>query len=122
MDRTEVGGWLPQRGAAIAGYPNRRARIFGTLFTGVWLLYLISAVAYLFSHHYSAPYIAGGLAIIVVFSALYVILVPSWPTPSRYSQPGLAVLALLAVTGCVFYGPAGLVSLWIFMATEKKKK
>jgi two-component system sensor histidine kinase DesK len=117
MDRTEVGGWLPQRGAAIAGYPNRRARIFGTLFTGVWLLYLISAVSYLFSHHYSAPYIAGGLAIIVVFSALYVIMVPNWPTPSRYSRPGLAVLALLTVTGCVFYGPAGLVSLWIFMAS-----
>jgi two-component system sensor histidine kinase DesK len=87
------------------------------LFTGVWLLYLVSGVSYLFSHHYSAPYIAGGLSIIVVFSALYAILVPAWPTPSRYAQPGLAVLALLAVAGCVFYGPTGLVALWIFMAS-----
>ena len=116
MDRTDSGGQLPQRGV-VAGYPNRRARIAGTVFTGVWLLYLISGVAYLLSHHYSAPYIAGGLAIIGVFSALYAILVPSWPTPSRYALPGLAALALLAVAGCVFYGPAGLVGLWIFMAS-----
>jgi two-component system sensor histidine kinase DesK len=87
------------------------------VFTGVWLLYLVSGVAYLFSHHYSPPYIAGGLAIIVVFSALYAVLVPSWPTPSRYALPGLAALALLATAGCVFYGPTGLVALWIFMAS-----
>ncbi len=116
MDRTDTGGQLPQRGV-VAGYPNRRARILGIIFTGVWLLYLISAVAYLFSHHYSAPAIAGGLAIIVTFSVLYAVLVPTWPTPSRYAQPGLAVLAVLAVAGCLFYGPTGLAALWIFMAS-----
>ena len=116
MDRTDVGGQLPQRGV-VAGYSNRRARIAGIVFTGVWLLYLVSGVAYLVSHHYSAPYIAGGLAIIVVFSVLYAILVPTWPTPSRYALPGLAVLALLAIAGCVFYGPTGLIALWIFMAS-----
>ncbi len=116
MDRKHAGEQLPPRGV-VAGYPNRRARIAGILFTGVWLLYLVSGVAYLFSHHYSAPYIAGGLAIIVTFSVLYAILVPSWPAPSRYALPGLAVLALLAVAACVFYGPTGLVALWIFMAS-----
>ncbi len=116
MDRTDAGGQLPQRGV-VAGYPNRRARLGGAVFSGIWLLYLLSGVAYLFSHHYGAPYIAGGLTIIVVFSGLYMALVPSWPTPSRYALPGLAVLALLAVAGCVFYGPTGLVALWIFMAS-----
>jgi two-component system sensor histidine kinase DesK len=87
------------------------------VFTGVWLLYLIGAVTYLFSHHYSPLYIAGGLAIITVFCAIYMILVPNWPTPSRYALPGLTILALLAIAACIFYGPTGLLALWIFMGS-----
>ena len=116
MDRTDTGRQLSQR-AAVTGYPNRRARIAGVVFTGVWLLYLIEGVPHFFTHHYSAPYIAGGVAIIVVFSALYLVLVPGWPTPRRYAMPGLAALALLTVLGCVFYGSDGLVALWIFMSS-----
>ena len=116
MDRTDNGQRLSQR-AAVSGYPNRRARIAGVVFTGVWLLYLIQGIAHLFSRHYSPLYTAGGVAIIVVFSVLYVVLVPFWSTPHRYAVPGLAVLALLAVLGCVFYGSSGLVALWIFMAS-----
>lgn len=116
MDRTDAGGGL-LRGRHIAGYQSRAARIAGVVFTGVWLLYLVSAVAYLLSHRYSALYIAGGLTIIAVFSAIYVILVPNWPAPSRYARPGLAALALLAGAGCVFYGAAGLTALWIFMSS-----
>ena len=116
MDGTEASGGQFPRGP-FAGYQNRRARIFGTLFTGVWLLYLIGAVVPLVTGHYSAVYVAGGLALIVVFSALYLFLVPMWPCPRRYSQAGLVVLALLSVLGCVFYGSTGLVALWIFMSS-----
>ncbi len=116
MDSADIAGKLP-RGMRPAGYQTKGARIAGALFTGVWLLYLVGAVAYLFSHHYSPLYIAGGLAIIVAFSAIYVVLVPNWPAGSRYTLPGLVALALLAVTGCVFYGAAGLVALWIFMSS-----
>ncbi len=98
-------------------YQNRAARIAGVVFTGVWLFYLIGMVSYLFTHHYSAPYIAAGLTIIVVFSALYLILVPNWPAPRRYTLPGLAVLALLATAACVIYGGTGAVALWIFMGS-----
>jgi len=116
MDRTGANWKLP-RGGVAAGYRSRTGRIFGHVFTGVWLLYLIPVVPHLFSHHYSALYIAGGMAILVVFSVLYVVLVPSWPMSNKYALPGLAALALLATAACVFYGPTGLVALWIFMSS-----
>jgi hypothetical protein len=105
------------RRIGLRGYPSRGARIAGTVFTGVWLLYLIGGVSYLVSHRYSALYIGAGLAIIVVFSALYLILVPNWPSPGRYRWSGLAALALLAVVFCVFYGQTGAVALWIFVSS-----
>jgi len=100
-----------------SAYPNRGALIAGTFFTGVWLLYLISAVAWLVSHHYSAPYVAGGLAIIAMFCVLYLVLVPTWPTPAPYKLPGLAALALIAAIFCLFYGQTGAVGLWIFVSS-----
>jgi two-component system sensor histidine kinase DesK len=105
------------RRIGLRGYPSRGARIAGTVFTGVWLLYLIGGVSYLVSHPYSALYIGAGLAIIVVFSALYLILVPNWPSRGRYRRSGLAALALLAVVFCVFYGQTGAVALWIFVSS-----
>jgi two-component system sensor histidine kinase DesK len=71
----------------------------------------------LFSRHYSSLYIAVGVTIIVAFSVLYLVLVPNWPMSSRYTLPGLAVLALLATADCVFYGGTGAVALWIFMSS-----
>jgi two-component system, NarL family, sensor histidine kinase DesK len=103
----------------LTGYPNRTARIAGTAFTGIWLIYLIGAVADLVSHHYSALYIGVGLAIIVVFCALYLILVPNWPSSSfdRYKLPGIAALALLTTVFCLFYGQTGAPALWIFVSS-----
>jgi two-component system sensor histidine kinase DesK len=109
--------WTDSRPRYAPGYQNRIAKLAGTLFTGVWLLYLIGPVVDLFTGHYGALYRWGGLAIIVVFSAIYVILVPNWPKPYRYTLSGLAVLALLAGTACVFYGGTGAVTLWIFMSS-----
>ena len=116
MDRTEPDVKLPP-GGRVAGYQSRAARIAGVVFTGVWLLYLIGPVADLFSHHYSPPYIAAGLAIIVVFCVTYLILVPNWAQPYRYTLAGLALLALLATAACVIYGGTGAVALWIFMGS-----
>ncbi len=80
MDRTDAGG-RRLHDAVVAGYQSRGRRIAGVIFTGVWLLYLIGPVVDLFSGHHSTLYVAGGLTIIVVFSALYLVLVPSWPAP-----------------------------------------
>jgi two-component system sensor histidine kinase DesK len=102
---------------AFAGYRNRPGRIAGFVFTGVWLLYLIGPVVDLFTGHYSALYTWGGLAIVAVFAAIYLVLVPNWPQPYRHTLPGLGVLALLATAACVLYGGSGAVALWIFMSS-----
>jgi two-component system, NarL family, sensor histidine kinase DesK len=115
MNRTGAAEDFRPRGAR--GYDTMAGRILGYVFTGVWLLYLIGPVADLFTGHYSALYTWGGLAIILVFSAIYLILVPNWPRPYRYTLPGLAVLALLASVACVIYGGMGAVALWIFMSS-----
>jgi two-component system, NarL family, sensor histidine kinase DesK len=99
------------------GYHSRGARILGTMFTGVWLLYLIGPVVDLFTGHYSPVYQWTGLAIILVFSAIYVAVVPKWPLTPRYAVPSLVVMAALAVAACVIYGGLGAVALWIFMGS-----
>src|ERR1700733_2344955 len=115
MNRTDAAEDFRPRGAR--GYDTTAGRILGYVFTGVWLLYLIGPVVDLFTGHYSALYTWGGLAIIGLFSAVYLILVPNWPRPYRHTMPGLAVLALLATVACVIYGGMGAVALWIFMSS-----
>jgi len=112
MDRTDPDRW------DTPGYHSRGARLAGTLFTAVWLIYLVAPVVDLFTGHYSALYRWGGLAIVLVFSAIYVVLVPKWPFRPRYALPGLAVMAGLAVTACVIYGGSGASTLWIFMSSS----
>jgi two-component system sensor histidine kinase DesK len=115
MNRTDAAEDFRPRGAR--GYDTTTGRILGYVFTGVWLLYLIGPVVDLFTGHYSALYTWGGLAIIGLFSAVYLILVPNWPRPYRFTLPGLAVLAVLATVACVIYGGMGAVALWIFMSS-----
>jgi two-component system sensor histidine kinase DesK len=115
MNRTDAAEDFRPRGAT--GYDTTAGRILGYVFTGVWLLYLIGPVVDLFTGHYSALYTWGGLAIIGLFSAVYLILVPNWPRPYRFTLPGLAVLAVLATVACVIYGGMGAVALWIFMSS-----
>jgi two-component system, NarL family, sensor histidine kinase DesK len=115
MNRTDAVEDFRPRGAK--GYDATIGRILGYVFTGVWLLYLIGPVVDLFTGHHSALYTGGGLAIIGLFCAVYLILVPNWPRPYRYTLPGLVVLALLATVACVIYGGMGAVALWIFMAS-----
>ena len=99
-------------------YGNARGRVIGIVVTGVWLLYLIGAVADLLTDHYSWPYSAGGLAIIAVFCTLYLSAVPFWPSSTGNEQwPALAGLAALAAVYCVFYGQTGGTGLWIFVAS-----
>jgi two-component system, NarL family, sensor histidine kinase DesK len=115
MNRTDAAEDFRPRGAR--GYDTTAGRILGYVFTGVWLLYLIGPVVDLFTGHHSALYTWGGLAIIVVFSGLYLVVVPNWPKPYRHTLLGLGVLALLAAAACVLYGGSGAVALWIFMSS-----
>jgi two-component system, NarL family, sensor histidine kinase DesK len=106
------------REQAVIGYPNKGARLGGFFFTAVWLLYLIQPVANLFKGGHSALYIGVGLAIMLVFCAIYLIIVPLWPFSPRYALPALAALAALAAAACVFYGGGGATTqLWVFVSS-----
>jgi two-component system, NarL family, sensor histidine kinase DesK len=84
-------------------------------FSGIWLIYLISPVAELFSGHHGVLWIACGLAITIAFSAIYVTIVCNsgrWPRQARW---GLAAIAVLAAVACVVYGSAW-TPLWIYVS------
>jgi two-component system sensor histidine kinase DesK len=89
----------------------------GVAFTAVWLIYLIQPAAILVANPYGMPYRVIGLAIIGVFSVLYVSVVPNWHSSPRYALPTLAVLAMLAAAACVWYGGMGMETLWIFVSS-----
>jgi two-component system sensor histidine kinase DesK len=86
------------------------------VFSAVWLVYLIQPVSNLFGrHHHGVWYIAGGLAITVAFSVVYVPVVGNsiaWP---RLARTGVAVIVALAVLACVVYGKAW-TPLWIYVS------
>ena len=84
-------------------------------FSGIWLVYLIQPVAALFSRHHSVLWIAGGVALAVVFCTVYVVTISTWDRHPREAQAGLAVVAVLAVVACVIYG-ADWTSLWIYVS------
>jgi two-component system, NarL family, sensor histidine kinase DesK len=84
-------------------------------FSAIWLVYLIAPVSGLFGHHHGVLWIAGGLAITIAFSVIYVIIVCNsglWPRQARW---GLAAIAVLAALACVVYGEAW-TPLWIYVS------
>jgi len=115
-DRQVLSAGFPERGP-LAGYRTPAGRLFGIVFTGIWLAYLIGPVVDLITMHYSTVDRVAGLSIIAAFSVIYVILVPSWPTGPRYAHVGLAALAALAAAACILFGGMGAASLWIFVSS-----
>ena len=115
-DRQVLGAGAPDKGP-LAGYRTRAGRIAGIVFTGIWLAYLIGPVVDLFTQHYSVVDRIVGLSLIVSFSAVYLIAVPSWPLHPWYGVPSLAVLAALAAATCIVFGGMGAASLWIFVSS-----
>jgi two-component system sensor histidine kinase DesK len=84
-------------------------------FSGIWLIYLVSPVADLFSGHHSPLWVASGLVITIAFSAIYLTILCNsdrWP---RQSQWGLAAIAALAALACVVYGKDW-TPLWIYVS------
>jgi two-component system, NarL family, sensor histidine kinase DesK len=115
-DRPVLSAGAPERGP-LAGYRTRAGRLFGIVFTGIWLAYLIGPVVDLITQHYTTVERVAGLSIIAAFCTVYVILVPSWPTSPRYAHAGLAALAALATAACILFGGMGAASLWIFVSS-----
>jgi two-component system sensor histidine kinase DesK len=115
-DRAVLSAGAPDRGP-LAGYRTRASRLFGIVFTGIWLAYLIGPVVDLITRPYSTVDRAAGLSIIIAFCVIYVTLVPNWVTGPRYAHVGLAALAALAAAACILFGGMGAASLWIFVSS-----
>jgi two-component system, NarL family, sensor histidine kinase DesK len=84
-------------------------------FSAIWLVYLIQPVSALFGGRHSALWIAGGLAVVAVFCAVYVRLCISWDWDPRWARRELAVLFAVAVLACVIYGKDW-TALWIYVS------
>jgi hypothetical protein len=84
------------------------------LFSGVWLIYLISPVIDLF-HHGGALWIAGGLVIVVAFCVIYMPLLMYHDDRPGLAKAGLVTLAVLAGLACVIYG-SGWTPMWIYVS------
>jgi two-component system sensor histidine kinase DesK len=84
------------------------------LFSGVWLIYLISPVIDLFRHG-GALWIAGGLVIVVAFCVIYLPLLMYHEDRPELAKAGLVTIAVLAALACVIYGSAW-TPLWIYVS------
>jgi two-component system, NarL family, sensor histidine kinase DesK len=113
---------VPRAGLIPNGFGLRRMPgIAGTgnpwrwFFSAIWLVYLIQPVGDLFGHHHGVLWIAGGLAIAIAFSAVYVPTVANSVGRPDLGRAGLAALAVLAALACVVYGK-GWTPLWIYVS------
>jgi two-component system, NarL family, sensor histidine kinase DesK len=84
------------------------------VFSGVWLVYLISPVIDLFQHG-GALWIAGGLVIVVAFCAIYMPLLMYHEDRPELAKAGLVTIAVLAALACVVYG-SGWTPMWIYVS------
>jgi two-component system sensor histidine kinase DesK len=116
MSSRATGQALPD--GPYVGYRTTGARVAGHLFTGVWLLYLVGCVVDLFTRHYGAAYQWGGLALIVVFSVIYMLVVPNWAYAPSYALPTVGALSALAIIGSTEYGAVGASTMWIFVSSS----
>ena len=102
---------------AIAGLMVNRQKYskLRHVFTGVWLLYLISPVTDLFNGHRSPLWIAGGLVIVVTFCVTYVWAITNYPHNHRFAKLGLPAIFVLAVVANLIYGTAW-IPMWIYVS------
>jgi two-component system, NarL family, sensor histidine kinase DesK len=116
MDRTDrAADQRSERPRAV--YESRGARVVATVFTGVWLLYLVGPVADLITRPYSLFDRVFGLTLILVFSAIYVVFVPNWPMRPAGALYAVVALAALATAASIRYGGTGASGLWIFVSS-----
>jgi two-component system, NarL family, sensor histidine kinase DesK len=92
--------------------PGGRSRFWRSLFSSVWLLYLIQPAAALFRHHGWA-YATGGAVVIGTFCVVYMLVVSFWDRSVIQARAGFAALFALAIAITWAYHGNGS---WIFVA------
>jgi two-component system, NarL family, sensor histidine kinase DesK len=84
-------------------------------FSGIWLVYLVQPVSGLFGHGHGVLWIAGGLAITIAFSVIYILVLVKCDGRPQLARAGLLAIVLLAFLACVVYGKAW-TPLWIYVS------
>jgi two-component system sensor histidine kinase DesK len=112
MIRTGLGD-RPLSEQPLAGAQGKVARIWRSLFAGIWLVYLIQPVATVVSGHYSVLYTVGALTLVAAFCVVYIGLIATWERSATRSRAAFAALFVLAIIASAAYGdtPA-----WIFVS------
>lgn len=91
---------------------------FRFLFTSVWLIYLVPAIADLFGHHHSLLWTAGGLAIATAFCVIYIRMLFLWDTrPAIYMRVMWSACLALATLACLVFGSDWL-TLFIYVSAS----
>jgi two-component system, NarL family, sensor histidine kinase DesK len=84
-------------------------------FSGVWLVYLIQPIHDLFGHHHGVLWIAGGLALAISFTVIYVPTVANSADRLNLGRIGLVAIAALAALAAVVYGKEW-TPMWIYVS------
>jgi two-component system sensor histidine kinase DesK len=84
-------------------------------FSSVWLAYLIQPVSELLNHRHGALWIAGAIALTVLFCAIYIPVILTVDKRPKLVRAGLIALVVLAALGPALYG-RDWVPLWIYVS------
>jgi two-component system, NarL family, sensor histidine kinase DesK len=108
------------RGLFLSGlFGSRAPRAVGalrTLFVAVWLIYVVQPVASVFKHQYGVLYIAGAVAITVVYCGVFLCVVGAPHVRRTVSLWRIVPLFALAALACVVYDGAKWNALWIYVS------
>jgi two-component system, NarL family, sensor histidine kinase DesK len=108
------------RGLFLSGiFGSRTPRSVGalrTLFIAVWLIYVVQPVASVFRHHNGVLYIAGAVAITVVYCGVFLCVVSAPHVRRTVSLWRIVPLFALAALACVVYDGAKWNALWIYVS------
>jgi two-component system sensor histidine kinase DesK len=108
------------RGLFLSGlFGSRAPRALGalrTLFVAVWLIYVVQPVVSVFKHQYGVLYIAGAVAITVVYCGVFLCVVSAPHVRRTVSLWRIVPLFALAALACVVYDGAKWNALWIYVS------
>lgn len=113
--------------AAGAGVVKNPAGLWRTLFTLVWLVYLVGPAGSLARHYRGALWTSGGIALLMVFCLWYLFVAGAWDTRGAFARlnprhlpawASLLPLFALAAVACAVYGAVNWNTMWIYVSVS----
>lgn len=110
-----------------SGGPKGPASLWRTLFTLVWLVYLVGPAGSLARHYRGLAWTIGGIVLLAVFCLWYLFVVGAWDTRGALARLNprrlpawVSLLPLFALAGvaCVVYGAVNWNTMWIYVSVS----